>query len=406
MAKDVTAGPELMRGFPPPPDAQVTLANWRLPPFNRWSFHHVRRIVPTAAIHRGPAPAMALGKDPHDVNRVMFHGPDGAEWTVGRMLADTFTDGFIVLQRGKVVTESYVPGQQPETPHIIFSVSKSVTGSVAGALVERGRLDPEAPVVCYIPEAAGSAYGDCSVRHVLDMTVGIDFEELYLDPDSDFGRYRVATGWNPVPPGGKELDLRGFLVSLKRDRNPHGHVFHYVSPNSDLLGWLLERAADKPYAALVSELLWRPMGAEFDGYVTIDRLGAPRSAGGVCVALRDLARFGELMRRGGAAEGRQVLPKFWIDDILTKGDPEPWRRGASATFLPDGRYRTQWYMLGNRHGAFCAIGIHGQWIYVDPAAEVVIAKQSSQPLPVDEPMDFLLLAGFDAIARALEGRSI
>jgi CubicO group peptidase (beta-lactamase class C family) len=349
---------------------------------------------------------MALGKDPHDVNRVPFHGPDGAEWTVGRMLGETFTDGFIVLQRGKVVTESYVPGQQPETPHIIFSVSKSVTGSVAGALVERGRLDPEAPVVRYIPEAAGSAYGDCSVRHVLDMTVGIDFEELYLDPDSDFGRYRVATGWNPVPPGGKELDLRGFLVTLKRDRNPHGHVFHYVSPNSDLLGWLLERAADRPYAALVSELLWRPMGAEFEGYVTIDRLGAPRSAGGVCVALRDLARFGELMRRGGAAEGRQVLPKFWIDDILTKGDPEPWRRGASAAFLPDGRYRTQWYMIGNRHGAFCAIGIHGQWIYVDPAAEVVIAKQSSQPLPVDEPMDFLLLAGFDAIARALEGRSI
>ena len=147
-----------------------------------------------------------------------------------------------MLQRGKVVTESYVPGRQPETPHIIFSVSKSVTGSVAGALVERGRLDPEAPVVRYIPEAAGSAYGDCSVRHVLDMTVGIDFEELYLDPDSDFGRYRVATGWNPVPPGGKELDLRGFLVTLKRDRNPHGHVFHYVSPNSDLLGWLLERA--------------------------------------------------------------------------------------------------------------------------------------------------------------------
>lgn len=406
MAKDVTAGPELMRGFPPPPDAQVTLANWRLPPFNRWSFHHVRRILPTAAIHRGPGPAMALGKDPHDVNRVMFHGPDGGEWTVGRMLAETFTDGFVVLQRGKLVTESYVPGQQPETPHIIFSVSKSVTGSVAGALVERGKLDPEAPVVRYIPEAAGSAYGDCSVRHVLDMTVGIDFEELYLDPDSDFGRYRVATGWNPVPAGGKELDLRSFLVSLKRDRHPHGHLFHYVSPNSDLLGWLLERAADKPYAALVSEMLWRPMGAEFEGYVTIDRLGAPRSAGGVCVALRDLARFGELMRRGGAAEGRQVLPRSWIDDILTKGDPEPWRRGASAGFLPNGRYRTQWYIVGNRHGAFCAIGIHGQWIYVDPAAEVVIAKQSSQPLPVDEPMDLLLLAGFDAIARALEGRSI
>lgn len=406
MAQDAPSGLDLMRGFPPPPEAQVTLANWRQPPFNRWSFHHVRRILPTAAIHRGSGPVMALGKDPHDVDRVAFHGPDGAEWTVRRMLAETFTDGFVVLQRGKVVAERYVPGQQPETPHIIFSVSKSVTGSVAGALVERGKLDPEAPVTRYIPEAAGSAYGDCTVRHVLDMTVGIDFEELYLDPDSDFARYRVATGWNPVPPGGEALDLRGFLVSLKRDGRPHGQVFHYVSPNSDLLGWVLERASGTPYAALVSEALWRPMGAEFDGYVTLDRLGAPRSAGGVCVALRDLARFGELMRRGGAVEGRQVLPRSWIDDILTGGDPAPWKRGASAGFLPQGRYRTQWYIVGNPHGAFCAIGIHGQWIYVDPAAEVVVAKQSSQPLPVDEPMDLLLLAGFDAIARALAGRSI
>ncbi len=405
MAKDMASGVELMRGFPPPPDAQVTLANWRQPPFNRWSFHHVRRLLPTAAIHSG-GPVSAFAKDSHDVNRVTFQGPDGAEWNVGQMLAESFTDGFIVLQRGRVVTESYVPGQQAETPHIIFSISKSVTGSVAGVLVARGQLDPGAPVTKYIPEAAGSAYGDCTVRHVLDMTVGIDFEELYLDPHSDFARYRVATGWNPPRPGGEELDLRSFLVSLKRDGNPHGHKFHYVSPNSDLLGWVLERAADTPYAALVSGALWRPMGAEFEGYVTLDRLGAPRSAGGVCVTLRDLARFGELMRRGGAAEGRQVLPASWVGDILTAGDPAAWQRGASAGFLPGGRYRSQWYVVGNRHGAFCAIGIHGQWIYVDPAAEMVIAKQSSQPLPVDEPMDFLLLAGFDAIARALEGRSI
>jgi CubicO group peptidase (beta-lactamase class C family) len=337
---------------------------------------------------------------------VPFQGPDGKEWTIGRVLPATSTDGFIVLQRGRVVSETYATGQRPETPHIIFSVSKSVTGSLAGVLVERGRLDPDAPVTTYIPEAAGSAYGDCTVRHVLDMTVAIDFVEDYLDATGDFARYRRATAWNPEPAGAAPLDLRSFLVTLKRTAEPHGRKFYYVSPNSDLLGWILERASGQPYAELLSEALWRPMGAEFDAYVTVDRLGAPRSAGGVCVTLRDLARFGELMRQGGAAQGRQVLPKPWVDDILTKGDPEAWKRGTGTGYLPNGRYRSKWYVTGNAHGAFCAIGIHDQWIYVDPAAEVVIAKQSSQPVPSDPHMDLLHLAAFDALARALEGRSI
>lgn len=405
MADDEQTGRALMQGFPPPPDAQVTLANWRQPPFNRWSFHNVRQIVPTAAIYAGGTPT-PLGHERHAVERVAFHGPDGEEWTVGRMLPATHTDGFLVLQRGRIVAESYAAGQRPETPHIVFSVSKSVTGSLAGVLVERGQLDPDAPVTSYIPEAAGSAYGDCTVRHVLDMSVSIDFVEDYLDTTGDFARYRVATAWNPLPAGAETLDLRRFLVTLKRAAAPHGREFHYVSPNSDLLGWILERASGEPYAELLSNALWRPMGAEFDAYVTVDRMGAPRSAGGVCVTLRDLARFGELMRQGGAVGGRQVLPRSWIDDILGNGDPEAWRLGATPGFLPGGRYRSKWYVTGNTHGAFCAIGIHDQWIYVDPEAELVIAKQSSQPVPSDSRTDQLHLAAFDALARALEGRAI
>lgn len=394
-----------MRGFPPPAGDQVTLANWRQPPFNRWAFHNVRQVVPTAAIYRGAA-AIPLGYGSHSVERVQFQGSDGKEWTIGRMLPATCTDGFIVLQRGRIVAEAYAGGQRPETPHIIFSVSKSVTGSLAGVLVERGCLDPDAPVTTYIPEAAGSAYGDCTVRHVLDMTVAIDFVEDYLDSTGDFARYRRATAWNPEPAGAEPLDLRSFLVTLKRAAEPHGRKFYYVSPNSDMLGWILERASGQAYAELLSDAVWRPMGAEFDAYVTVDRLGAPRSAGGVCVALRDLARFGELMRRGGTADGKQVLPRSWVDDILTNGDPEAWKRGTGTGYLPNGRYRSKWYITGNAHGAFCAIGIHDQWIYVDQEAEVVIVKQSSQPVPSDPQMDLLHLAAFDALARALGGRSI
>ena len=393
----------LMRGFPSPPDQQVSLANWLRPPFNRWSFQHVREIVPTACIRRANWPATALRRDDRTVERIAFQGPDGSEWTVGRLLAETFTDGFLVLQRGRVVAESYDNGFAPEGRHIVFSVSKSITASLAGVLVDRGLLDPDAPVTRYIPEVAGSAYGDCTVRHVLDMTVSVNFVEDYLDTTGDFARYRASTGWIPIADPKNLADMRGFLATLKRGAEAHGVRFHYVSPNSDLLGWILERASGARYARLLSDLLWQPMGAEFDAEIAVDRFGAPRSAGGISAASRDLGRFGELMRRRGMAGNRQGLPGWWIDDIRAKGDPAAWQKGEMAHLLPRGRYRSKWYSTGNDHDAYCAIGIHGQWIYIDPAAEMVIVKLSSQPLAVNDAMDKLLLAGFHGLAVALMG---
>jgi CubicO group peptidase (beta-lactamase class C family) len=169
-----------------------------------------------------------------------------------------------------------------------------------------------------------------------------------------------------------------------------------------MLGWILERAAGVDYARLLTELIWQNLGAEADAHVTIDRLGAARAAGGICVTLRDLARFGEMVRNFGRTGGQQIAPRWWIEDFLENGDQRAWlATETAAKFLPAGRYRSQWYMTGNDSGAYCAIGIHGQWIYIDPKAETVIAKLSSQALPVDEVIDHLLLAAFDAIANAL-----
>jgi CubicO group peptidase (beta-lactamase class C family) len=256
-------------------------------------------------------------------------------------------------------------------------------------------------VTRYIPEAAGSAYGDCTVRHVLDMTVSINFIEDYLDAQGDFARYRRATGFNPVPDGQKPEDLRSFLPTLRRGPGPHGQIFHYVSPNSDLLGWILERATGRPFADVFADAIWRKLGTEFDAYIAVDRMGAPRTAGGICACLRDLARFGDMVRMGGVAHGERLVPAWWIEDIRTKGDPAAWAAGDIAKLIPGGRYRGKWYNMGNERGAFCAIGIHGQWIYIDPVAEVTIVKVSSQPLPLDEAVDRLLLTAFDAIARSL-----
>lgn len=379
----------------------VTLANWRLPPWNCYAFHHIAELLPVSRIAHDPARVTAWSQAPRKLADLPFTGPDGTGWTVGGMLSHTATDGIVVLHRGRLAYEWYGNGLTSTDPHIVFSVSKSITGILAGILVDHGQLDPDAPVTRYIPEAAGSVYGDCTVRHVLDMSVGIAFVENYLDTTGDFARYRAATGWNPVADPALAGDLHSFLVTLGRDENLHGAKFHYVSPNSDMLGWILERAGGKPYAQLLSELIWRKLGAESDAHITVDRAGAARSAGGICVVLRDLARFGEMVRNFGRAGGEQIVPRAWIEDILRNGDQKAWlAQPTAAKFLPKGRYRSQWYMVGNSSGAYCAIGIHGQWIYIDPAAEVTIAKLSSQPQPLDEGIDYLLLSAFDAIARS------
>ena len=379
----------------------ATLANWRQAPWSTWAFHHVPQLIPVAKIARDPARMTPLPAKAGGLDGFSFQGPDGTRWDMARFLTASSTDGLLVMRDGAAVFEWYGNGFTAEAKHIIFSVSKSITGTVAGALVAQGRLDPDAPVTRYVPEAAGSVYGDCTVRHVLDMTVGLAFVEDYLDSTGDFARYRLATGWNPSSEPGSVADLHKFLTTLKRDSNPHGAKYHYASPNSDMLGWILERAAGKPYPAMVSELLWQPMGAEHDAEVTTDGVGAARAAGGICVALRDLARFGEMMRNGGQVAGRQVIPAAWIDDIRNDGDPAPWRASETVKFLPKGHYRSQWYIIGNDHDAYCGIGIHGQWVYVDPKAKMVIAKQSSQPLPIEEATDRLVLTAFDAIGRHL-----
>ena len=397
-------GPPIMRGAPPARDQQVTLDNWRTAPFNRWAFCHVREIIPSAAIATGrPLP---LRTDPRDVTRIAFTDGHGRERTIGEVLSAGNTSGLVVLRGGRVAAEWFANGYDGQRPHILFSVSKSITSVLTGIVADRGLLDPDDPVGKYIPEVEGSAYADASVRHVLDMTVSSSFEEAYLDSDSDYARYRAATGWNP-PGDHSPGDLRSFLLTLKPGEEAHGERFHYLSPNSDLLGWIVERASGRRIADLLSEYLWQPLGAKTPGEITLDRLGAGRTAGGICATPHDLARLGEMMRRRGVAGGRQIVPGWWVDDITNGGgDNSAWLKGDLVHLFPTGGYRSKWYRTGLASGAFCAIGIHGQWLYIDPAREVVIAKVSAQPEPTDEPLEELLVQAFDALAADLAPRVI
>ncbi len=375
----------------------ATLANWRDYPHSIWGFTHVDRLLPVAEIAASPAPAPLPDGATLDLSRIGFSAA-GQRLTVEEALHLTHTDGFLVLRHGQILAQRYF-NQTPDSRHIVFSVSKSMTAMLAGILAGDGRLDPDAPVTRYVPEAAQSAYGDCTVRNLLDMTVSIRFTEDYLDPLGDVARYRVAMGWNP-PPDGMVVDgLHGFIASLPKAAYGHGWRFHYVSPNSDMLGWVVERAGAAPFATLMSRHLWQPMGAAAAALITLDRHGAPRSAGGICTTLADLARFGELVRGGGSLNGRRVIPESWITDIREQGDAAAWSRGEMAGLFPDGRYRAQWYVPEASGNELCAIGIHGQWIYIDFAEGLVAVKQSSQPIPSDEATDRLTFGMFRAVAR-------
>jgi CubicO group peptidase (beta-lactamase class C family) len=387
----------LMDDFPPAPDRLVTLANWRKAPFCEWGFRNVRRLIPTANI-AASGPARALETSLEEIGHIGFHGHDGEPTTVGQALRATHTDAFVVLRRGRIAMEWYGHGMSAATPHIVFSVSKSICGTLGGILVDHGLLDPDDGVTDYIPELASSVYAGCTIRHLLDMAVGIAFNEDYEDPRGDVVRYRHAAGWDPLPAGEAPIDLRSFLAQQKPDGAKHGEVFHYVSTNTDVLGWVYERACDQAYADILSGYLWGPLGAEHDAYITVDARDAMRAAGGICVTPRDLARFGEMIRRRGVVDGRQVVPGAWIDDINQCGDPGAWARSEFADMFPEASYRSKWYRVDRARGVLCALGIHGQWIYIHPEAELVIVRMASEATPLDLDRVRGWRRGFDAIA--------
>jgi len=373
-----------MSGFPSAQTDLVTLANWRTAPYNKWAFQHVREIVPSADIPNAPGDVWKLVSEPKDFSSFAFEH-SGKPYSIDKFLGETDTDGLVILHRGKVILERYDNGMTSNTPHILMSVSKSLTAVVAGILIEQGKLDPEQEVVSVIPELKDSVYSDATVRHVLDMRVGLDFDEDYLATSGPIVEYRKSTNWNPLGPGERPSDLRTFLAGLKQRSGPDGGPFHYVSTNTDLLGWILERASGIRFADLLSTLLWQPMGAQCSAYITVDRLGAPRCAGGICTTTMDLARVGQLIVQNGRRNDTPIIPAGWIEDMLGGGDPRAWAAGDLISYF-GGRtmhYRSKWYVLRDR-GIALGLGVYGQNLFVDKAKEVVVAKVSSQAPPLDK----------------------
>ncbi|WP_186059810.1 serine hydrolase domain-containing protein [Burkholderia gladioli] len=371
--------------------------NWRDAPWNVWAFRHVHELIPSARIAATPGLAEPPLVDAEALTRHELE-IGGERRTVASILRETWTDAITVMRGGRIVADFHAPNFTLQSRHILFSASKSVAGLLAGMLYGDGLLDPEAPVAHYVPELARSAFGDARVRHVLDMRTSLAFNEDYLDPNGIYARYRRAGLLDPRRDGEPRETVLELLAALPKGEGEHGGPFHYCSPNSDVLGLVIERASGERYADFASRRLWQALDLRQDGCVTVDIAGTARSGGGLCMGVRDLARVGELVRLGGSHQGRRLIPADWVEDTLTGGSAEAWRQGDFSDWLPNGKYRNKWYQLGNASGACFAIGIHGQWLYVDRANETVIAKFSSQPWPTNNDVKHLNLALFEALA--------
>ncbi len=388
------------------PDS-FTLDGWQAEPQLHWSFQHISEIFPTARIRRAEV-ASLLPADEVDLRQVpLAHPTTGAATTLGTVMAGTDTDGWIVTRNGRICQEAYLAGMRPETRHLLMSVSKSIIGVVAGRLVDDGLIDVELPVDHYVSALKGTGYAGATVRHLLDMRSGIKFSEEYLDPTAEVRLLEQAIGWAPRQSPGIPESLYSFLATLQRVR-PHGGPFEYRSCETDVLGWVCEQAAGAPMARVLSDLVWQPMGAEFDADISVDREGAGMFDGGISAALRDLVKFGSIFLGDGVAfSGARIVSSAWVQDTLAGGPDSAAAFAASkdAVWMPGGMYRNQmWFPTARRDMLLC-LGIHGQMIYVNRSAGVVAAKLSSWPTPQDASKLLATIAAFDAASATLTARA-
>ena len=331
--------------------------------------------------------------------------PSGSDqrMTWRESLLANYTDGIVVLHKGRVVYERYFGVLRPDGQHGVMSLTKSFVGTLAAMMVAESALDPKRKVADYVPELAASAFGDATVRQVMDMTTGIRFSDDYADPGAEIWAHAAAG--NPLP---KPTDYEGprsyyeFLQTV-RPEGLHGEAFHYRTANTDVLGWILARISRRTVAQLLSERIWSKLGAEQDAYMSVDSIGTSFAGGGLNTGLRDLARFGEMMRNDGRYNGHQIVRKAAVAEIRRGANKDDFAK-AGYTQLRGWSYRDMWWVTHNAHGAFMARGVHGQALYIDPIAEMVIARFASHPVASNAANDPTSLPAYEALARHLMGK--
>jgi CubicO group peptidase (beta-lactamase class C family) len=396
----------LMQGSPPPPAKRIRFEDDRILDFPqlRWSLSHMRELLPTTAVWRGTGTASDIGVSTRDgeasIDALTFDDLHGRRHTWADSLTHTYTDGIIVLHRGVRMYERYFGALQPQRPHACFSITKSYAATLAATLIHERALDEGKTVSYYLPEMAATAYDDATLRQVLDMQVGVDYSEDYADPKAHIWDYSRAGGLRARRPDyAGPSNYYDYLITLRKAGN-HGAAFDYKTINTEVLCWVMKRVTGTPLAEMLSDRIWSKIGCEEDGYLAVDSIGVAMGGGGLSACLRDLCRFGELMRCEGAWRGKQVIPAEVVADIRRGSDPAKFAI-AGYSLLPGYSYRNMWWVSHNALGVFEGRGIHGQRLYIAPQAEVVIARFSSHPIATSAANDPVTLPAFTALCHLL-----
>ena len=316
------------------------------------------------------------------------------------MLDSSFTDGFIVLKNGKIVMEEYFTGMQPSSLHLLQSASKSLMVALLAIHLKEGKVRENASVAEYIPELKNSGYANANVASLMDMQSGVSYSygQGPDDMNADLGRHMQSWGWKPRAADNK--GHRHFLTTLKKEIEP-GKVFNYKDSDTEVLAWIMEKINRKSFADLFSERIWSQIGAEYDAYISCDGFGSSVTSGGMNVSLRDFARIGQLYLDKGNLENKQLVPAEFFDDVLKTKDTAKFASSMFASGSPKGTaYNNKFWIPGGHEDAYLAFGYQGQYLYIHPKYNVVIAKFSTQP-GYDMSIINSEWSSFYAIAKAL-----
>lgn len=386
----------------------IDLDSWKWPEYFAFALTRMEEIFPSAGIPRGIGSVCEYISQDNDfrsltIDAKKWTAADDEGWTtVGDVLANTFTDAWLVTRGGVAIAEEYAWPMKPARRHMLFSVSKSIVSIVVGALADAGLLRVDDLVTTHVPALGKSGYAGATIRDLLDMRSGVKFSEEYLEDGSEIRRLFEAVDFAPRTPTSAH-GIKDFLTGLTSERE-HGSSFVYRSCETDVLAWVCENVVGRPFAVVASEFVWSRIGAAHAAQVCQDRWGGSIADGAISTTLRDLGRFGEVIARGGVnADGTRVVSEAWVDDIFAGGpdSAQVFAESASGQSYPGGMYRSQFWVPSASRDVVIGIGIHGQMLYIDRATQTVGVKLSSDPEPVSLAAQHGTLAMFEAITEAV-----
>jgi CubicO group peptidase (beta-lactamase class C family) len=380
----------IMQSTPPTTAGQVTFHNYRDYPYSQWSFHNIGGPMHVLSIPRAGPVRLLNNKPRQELAELKLNDHHEQLKDVETIFAENDTDALVVLRGDDIVLERYYNGMNRHSQHIWFSATKSLVSTAFGILVEQGKVKLSDSPADHIPELKGSGFERTTIQNILNHSSAIDFHETYTDLSSDFfTRYAPAMNmaWLPgaqdVRP--TETDTFGIHDFLSNFIRPDtalepGDAFDYNSSNADVLGWLISRISGMPLQDFLHQHIWSKLGAEHDALIVVDRALMPIATGGMTTSARDAALFGQMILNRGRVDNQQIIPGSWVDATLNISPKDKQKMQANKKYKHTSwiAYHNMWWLLDETKGEYAAVGIHGQVIYINRSADIVVVFMSSQ----------------------------